>query len=326
MDDTEEVYYWAGIKMHRSGDRNGFEFLVSDLDDPVETRIRFYGIALQLCMNSMIFAIFVRNFYRTMRMLIRSPHNLPSWCCAVQAGAGVIFGIIGLAFALPTTSSCRAAVWFSNISLPISNICVSVVLLQKAWLAHKKDNRLLLIGALLILPQPVTTYIVWALSPTMVVPHAGCVFHYPNYYPWLKFGIDMPINLVLSVAFLVVVIRQHRVFGSDTWAYLSRDGMIYMFCVILSNFACALIAAAKLANDFSDMFFLVDWVITSTLLIRQHEGVRVALQQSTRPKTNFQRFDFGKSVGGGIDAIATAPDIVVTPEDPSQSGYSKMPR
>jgi hypothetical protein len=254
----EEAYDWGGITLYHSGGLSGYEFIVSAIDDLEKVKTRYFGVAVQLWMNSTIFAVFVRNLYHALRMVINGPRRLAPWCCFIQASLGVAFGVIALTFALPTNSSCRLAVWFSNFCYPVSNICIALVLLQKAWLANNKNNLLIVVGLILLIPQPISTYIVWVHSPTFIYEDAGCVFVYPRFYPWLKFGIDIPINIVLSCAFLKVVFTQKRTFGSAIWVHLTKDGLVYMFSVILSNFICALIAAAHLAGNFSDMFFIYD--------------------------------------------------------------------
>ncbi|KAI9596521.1 hypothetical protein BDF19DRAFT_16043 [Syncephalis fuscata] len=258
INDKNVAFYWSGIPIYRSGEENGFEVLATSGGSIQEIRTRFQGTITQLFLNTVLLAVFTRNTFWALVLVKKAPRNLSCWCCLIQAGAGCFFSAIAVTFSMPSPVSCRAIAWLHIALICVSNVCVSAVLLHKAWLVHKQDNRLIYFSVLLLIPQPACIYVVWALSPTLILEHAGCVFIYPHYYPWLKLGVEMPINIFLSGAFLIVIVRQYRAVGSVVWARLSKEGFIYMFGVIFSNFFCALVAALKIFGDFSDIFFIGD--------------------------------------------------------------------
>ena len=58
---------------------------------------------------------------------------------------------------------------------------------------------------------------------------------FPAAAPWYRFVLDVAINILFSVVFLRVVIRQYRALGSECLHKLKRDGLFYMFNVMFSN-------------------------------------------------------------------------------------------
>ncbi|RKP05294.1 hypothetical protein THASP1DRAFT_26183 [Thamnocephalis sphaerospora] len=187
--------------------------------------------------------------------------------------------------ALPSGASCRQVIWSSGIGLVLSPICVSIVLLQKAYIVYDRQRWLLVVGGALLLGQPAITYILWT-CPTIIVPSIGCFPVYPPYFPWVKLGLDAPINIFFSIAFLLVVYRQYRQFGSAAWARLMRDGIQTMCLVVFSNVVCMAIAAFEPLGSFSEMFVIIDWVVTSLLLV-DHCTKLHATTLSNTPQTGY---------------------------------------
>ncbi|RKP06993.1 hypothetical protein THASP1DRAFT_24781 [Thamnocephalis sphaerospora] len=172
--------------------------------------------------------------------------------------------------------------WAVGVGLAVSPMCVSAVLLQKAYVVHGRSRLLLAIGIALILPQPVITYYLW-LHPTVMDHTTACTTVYPQFFPWLKFGLDAPINVVFSVAFLIVVYRQYRLFGSGAWARLVRNGIQTMGFIVLFNFVCMFAAATEVLGLFSQMFFVMDWAVTSLLLVHHCSNLRSKTSLSNSP-------------------------------------------
>ncbi|RKP06939.1 hypothetical protein THASP1DRAFT_31247 [Thamnocephalis sphaerospora] len=266
------TYQW-GIPLHPLGELNTIEYVMSAQGDIPEMRERTRGALMQLFVNIVANYVFFRNLIISTRMLRRRFNVLATWCCLLQALAGIVYTLFALALTMPGGPSCRVTLWNIGVGLAISPICVSIVLLQKAYVVHNRNRWLLIIGAILILPQPLVTYFAWA-SPAVMVPVTACLSYYPSYFPWVKFATDAPINAVFSTAFLLVVYRQYRQFGSGAWARLVRNGIQTMCLVVLSNFVCMLCAALEVLGLFSEMFIVLDWILTSLLLVHHCKNLR----------------------------------------------------
>ncbi|RKP08314.1 hypothetical protein THASP1DRAFT_23672 [Thamnocephalis sphaerospora] len=217
--------------------------------DQEDMRNRFRDILMQFLIMAFIIYLFVYNFIASVSMVRRKPSMLASWCCLVQTFAGVVYGIVIVAFVMPDGVSCRYLIWYAGIGLNLSTVCVGITLLQRAYLVHGRSKYLLMAGILLMLPQPITVYYAF-ISPVIMMPAAGCISYYPPYLPWIRLAVDAPINILFSVAFITVVYRQYRLFGSAAWAHLVRNGIQTMCAIVLSNIIC--VFGASFARDKSN--------------------------------------------------------------------------
>ncbi|RKP06940.1 hypothetical protein THASP1DRAFT_24823 [Thamnocephalis sphaerospora] len=280
------TYQW-GIPLHPLGELNTIEYVMSAQGDIPEMRVRARGVFTQLSVNIIANYVFFRNLIISAKMLYRRPHILATWCCLIQALAGVTYTIFALTLTMPGGPSCRVTLWIVGVGLAISPICVSIVLLQKAYIVHARNRHLLIIGSILILPQPFVTYFAWA-SPATMVPSISCLSYYPSYAPWVKFATDAPINAASSVAFLIVVYRQYRQYGSGAWARLVRNGIQTMCLIVLSNLLCMLCAALEVLGLFSEMFIIMDWILTSLLLVHHCGNLRATASLSNKPRVYYK--------------------------------------
>jgi hypothetical protein len=267
--------YLLGIPLHPQGEMNTFEYVMLANGDLDELRARSTGARIQLLANAIANYVFVRNLWLSIRMLMRRSNVIPHWCCFFQSIFGVIYTICALMLGMPGGPSCRVALWVIGVGLTVSPICVSIILLQKAYIVCGQNRMFLIFGSILIIPQLATWYYAWT-SPAIMVPDIGCRVVYVSYYPWLKFGIEAPTVVLFSVVFLKVVYQQYRMFGSEAWVRLARNGIQTMCLIIFCNFICMLLAAINLFGAFSQTFIILDWVIASILLVSH--GIRVGFK------------------------------------------------
>ncbi|RKP06918.1 hypothetical protein THASP1DRAFT_21994 [Thamnocephalis sphaerospora] len=272
--EKDATFQW-GIPLHPQGELNAIDYLAQTPASPDEIRTRAFSIFMQLPFPIIINYIFMRNLAVSIRMVYQRPEAFAPWCCLLQASVGVIYTVNALLYAFPGGPSCRHAVWIVGVGITISQLCVGATLLQKAYIVHHRNKRLLVLGITLLLPQPLIIYFVW-ISPVIMAPPAGCLACYPHYFPWVKFAMDMPINILFSVAFISVVYRQYRQFGTAAWARLVRNGIRTMCLIVISNFVCMICAAFEVLSLLSQMFMLIDWIITSLLMIHHCENMRVS--------------------------------------------------
>ncbi|KAI8056556.1 hypothetical protein BDF22DRAFT_666868 [Syncephalis plumigaleata] len=266
---------WWRVPVDPSGETSVWDYLQTyeSLDD---ARRRVYSNDIQVFMNATMFAVFLRNTWRAILLVKHKPASTASWCCLIQAGMGVATQIVNLSTVFPNGATCRTCNWVYSTGITVSSICVSICLLLRAYVITNRSRLLLLVGILLMLPLPGTIWIFWVASLSQNSPDYACTSIFPWYLPWFRLGLDMSINSVFSIIFLRVIIQQYKKMGNGCWKKLQSDGIIYLCCVVLSNILCALIVAFKIIGGLSEMMFIYDWLITSSLLIRQHEGMRKA--------------------------------------------------
>ncbi|RKP05305.1 hypothetical protein THASP1DRAFT_32860 [Thamnocephalis sphaerospora] len=280
------AYLW-GIPLHPMGELNSLDYIMLAQGNPEEMRARSGSLSMQLMFNVIFAFIFSRSLYLSIRMTYRRHRMLASWCCVLQAAAGVVYSLSSLAANLPNGPSCRATLWITGVGATISTLCVGSTLLQKAYAAHQRNRWLLVIGIILLLPQPIIIYIAWT-SPGLMTSVGGCLSCFPSYLPWVKLAMDLPINMVFSIAFLAVVYRQYRRYGLTAWARLVRNGIQTMCLVVLSNLICTFGVAFEVAGMLSEFFFILDWVVTSVLLVHHCNSMCTATERTV--KTRGPRF------------------------------------
>jgi hypothetical protein len=76
---------------------------------------------------------------------------------------------------------------------------------------------------------------------------------------WTVILLVLPINVFLSMLFVVVACRQYYTFGSDVWQHLAHNGMWIVSLAILCNIVCIAVIVSDIFGMFSEMFFLFDW-------------------------------------------------------------------
>ncbi|KAI9591521.1 hypothetical protein BDF19DRAFT_426197 [Syncephalis fuscata] len=272
------------ILLHPLGELNAGDYIFQASDNVEEMRQRSRGVYMQLFINVIVFYIFTRNFVHSAKMLCTRCNSVPNWCCIIQTLAGLVFSAFSLSLVLPGGASCRTTMWCVAVCFVCSTLCTSTALLHKAFLAHGRHAGLLVLGILLMLPQPYIIYVMWS-SPTTVDGSIGCLLHYPASFPWIKFGMDAPLNIIFSIAFLIVIHQHYKQFGSSAWGELIRNGTQTMCYIIISNIVCMTLAAFEIAGLFSEMFFVFDWIITSFLLVQHCETFHNQSNLSMKPKT-----------------------------------------
>jgi hypothetical protein len=312
--DSENAKTVAGIKILPAGETNLVDYIMSteDLD---EMRLRTKGVLLQLIVDTTVCYIFIRNLILSIRRLYSNPTMLATWCCLIQAAAGIAFSIHAILMALPTGATCRHVIWNVAIGLAVSPVCVGIVLLHKAYLVHDQKLWILIVGSILLLPQIAIPVIIW-MSPAGVIPVTGCFSYYPLYFPFLKLALDLPINILFSVAFIIVVYRYYRRFGSSAWGHLMRNGIQIMCLVVFTNVFFMFLAAFEVFGLFSEMMFILDWGITSLLLVYHCGTLKPKnVNLSNQPRT--------RHVMLGFSQIETAPtELVIQDNKQTQARLS----
>ncbi|KAI9594834.1 hypothetical protein BDF19DRAFT_443817 [Syncephalis fuscata] len=263
-------------------------FLSEDLNDIKLTRARLVAVMPQLIINLLIGCFFIRNLTIAFKMVFAHPRYLSNWCCLIPSILGTCGSIMTSAIVYPISGiNCRILIWYFEFSISISNLCSGTIVLQNAYLIMRKQRWILKIGIPFMLPQLVMFAVTWSVCPVTLTTHSGCQVNYPSLVLWIWFILLTPINTFFSIIFIYVVHKQYRTFGSDAWRHLARNGTQIMTFVVLCNLFCATTILFNFSGSFSELFFLIDWIITSTLLIMHCQNIKQAVHMSTRPNTRF---------------------------------------
>ncbi|RKP07825.1 hypothetical protein THASP1DRAFT_30359 [Thamnocephalis sphaerospora] len=282
----DNATYVLGFPIHYLGTLNSYEYVMQAEGDPAELRQRFHSAYLQAFLAMVMTCVFLRNAAFAAVMVYRRPRLLAGWCCLIQPILGLVFSIGTSALIFPGALPCYQVIFATAIGVSVSPICIGAVLLQKAYIVHDRNKWLLATGIIMIILQSLVVFIAMD-SPILMVPDGNCTYHYPRYLPWTKLAFDLPANVVFSAAFLVVVYRQYRIFGSAVWGRLVRNGIQNMCLIVFSNFICIFCAAFEVGGAFAQTFITVDWTIASTLLVHHCQGIRntTASSEERGPRT-----------------------------------------
>jgi hypothetical protein len=282
--------YVIGIPVHPLGELSAFEHIFYGPADIESIRLRYIGISIQGLAHSLLLTIFIRNTFQAILLLCRKKDVLVAWCCASSSLIGVAYTLLATTTILfPSGPSCREVVWAASAGIVISSICISTALLQKAYIACERSKILLTVGTIMIIPQPIVTYLAM-FSPVVFVPGSSCTLLYPTYFPWIKFSLDAPINTVFSVVFIIIVYRQYQKHGAKAWKRLAHTGIQTIALIILCNLVCMFAVTFEVLGTISELFFLIDWAITASLLIRHCLAMASAVAASTRSLSDSSRF------------------------------------
>ncbi|KAI9593488.1 hypothetical protein BDF19DRAFT_424392 [Syncephalis fuscata] len=244
-----------------------------------DAKLRAHSCFAQVVVNVILIAVFTQNTWQAAKLVYLKHTSVASWCCILQALLGLATAVVNITTAFPEGLSCRITIWMASVGIVISNICVNTCLLLKAYVIADRNRFLLAIGSFITLLNPGIVWIVFVDSPVQNTVDSACSVDFPPYFPWFRFVLDISSNSIFSAVFLHVVIKQYRQQGKKCWQKLKSDGLIYLFGVVFSNIFCALLVASQLAGKLGNMFILIDWMLTSFLLIRQHEGMRRAFSE-----------------------------------------------
>ncbi|KAI9597807.1 hypothetical protein BDF19DRAFT_420684 [Syncephalis fuscata] len=245
--------YVLGIPLHPLGEIDP-SVLIERESQTKTPKDCLEGLQRQVLINIVLAWIFFNNLGIAFKMIKSRPRVLSGWFCIISP----IFGITWVMCVMLAMSyiylTCRMAIWYLAFGLAISSMCNSAIILQKAYLILLRKR--------------------WR----------GCTFYYPYYLPWIWMGIEAPSQLMFTTIFAYVAHQQYRMFGSDAWRRLAREGIQVMCLAMLCKLVCGAIIIFDAFGDLSEIFVLVDWVTSSTILIRHCNGTRRATLSSC-PKT-----------------------------------------
>ncbi|RKP23088.1 hypothetical protein SYNPS1DRAFT_31212 [Syncephalis pseudoplumigaleata] len=254
---TNATHLW-GIPLHPLGEVNMLDFYMAK-ENSEQTYRELSGARFQLASGMLMSYLTIRNIIICTQMVVARPRILASWCCLIPCFIGGITTVVFVLMELGYYFACRHLVWLIFFGISTANFFNSTVLLQKVYLILNRETRVLYASTLPMLLQ--LSYVAIMISSSFITfkPDVGCSIHYPYYTIWIWLAISLPLNIMFSVAFCYVAIKQYRQYGSDAWKRLARDGIQAMCSAALCNVICCILVATQAIGSKSDMVLATDW-------------------------------------------------------------------
>ncbi|KAI8052849.1 hypothetical protein BDF22DRAFT_743526 [Syncephalis plumigaleata] len=269
MNNTSSVIIF-GIKPNPSGEMTLFQAVSNELDQRAlavnVVHQRLTGAYLQFFINIIVSCIFLYNLKLSIKAVRSKSSNIAGWCslCTSILGSAVIF--VNATLLLSEEMNCRKFTWYVIWAMTISTFLNGIIILHRGYLALRRQRWVIFAGSFLILPQIGFGFFAMIYAPISFDDAYGCVVGYSQSMSWCWFGITMPVNTLFSAIFCYVTYSQYLKFGSDAWKRLARNGIQRLCLVISFNIVCDIIITTKVIGNFSQFFFVFDWVTTSTIL------------------------------------------------------------
>ncbi|RKP27132.1 hypothetical protein SYNPS1DRAFT_21266 [Syncephalis pseudoplumigaleata] len=225
---------------------NGYQFVMEAHADTAAFQRRYKAVFFQLFLVTIILCVFVRNSYLALKVLLKAPRRL----------ASCVFNLFGSEFA----PSCLVTAWLVIGSVVLSAVVTNVIIAERAYLAHNRNKWLLAFSVVATaVPAPIFLFVTWLESVAQMSESASCLTVHSPYLPLLRLLLDLPGNVIFSLAFFVVIYRRYRQYKEIGWKELARDGIATLLLVLLSNFVCFLVNVAVTSTDYGDMMYVIDW-------------------------------------------------------------------
>ncbi|KAI9591179.1 hypothetical protein BDF19DRAFT_456083, partial [Syncephalis fuscata] len=263
-----------GNPAHPLGEVSILDFYMMASNSIEDQRNQWFGSKTQIITIPVLSFIILRNFIISFKMVIARPYILVSWCCLVPTVLGILTGLMIMLMELGSVFNCRHTIWFIGFGISISYFCNSLILLQKAYLIFDRQKWVAYVGIPLTLSHLVYGFLIVFYSFSLLTADSGCVFNYPPFFLWYWFGTAVLINLLFSSIFYYVALQQYRQYGLDAWKRLARDGIQAMCLAVLCNIICCICIIFHIVGGNTDLLFLADWVLVSTILIRHCRTVK----------------------------------------------------
>ncbi|KAI8050222.1 hypothetical protein BDF22DRAFT_143371 [Syncephalis plumigaleata] len=276
---VKNASYFLGIPLHPFGEINVLDYYAQD-SSLARQPSKLLGSRLQISFGVLLTYILVYNTLRSVKMVIKRPRTIASWCCFLPCSTGVITALMFLALHLGYSFNCRHLTWALVMGVSVANICNCLLLLQKAYLVLDRKRWILYASAPFILMQASYGLVTIATTFTMFSPELGCTIYYQYFMVWYWFAPTFSINLLYSAIFCRIAFKQYQRNKSDAWKRLTREGIQIMCLAALCNITCCIIVkstSTKYNLNFN-VLYIADWVLINTILIRycQHAYQRRA--------------------------------------------------
>ncbi|KAI9593034.1 hypothetical protein BDF19DRAFT_449260 [Syncephalis fuscata] len=277
--------YFLGIPLYPLGEMRAVDYIMDSADNRDLMHKRLFGFNGQVAFMVISGCIFAQNVYLSVQMIAAGSRKLSSWCCLISSISGLILGILSTQTLSSFGLSCRVLCWYITLGIGTTLVCCSAIILQKAYLVLCRPRWVLIVGIICILPQAGYPIMGTTVMRLTLAEYVGCVAFYSSVLPWYWSGSVLPINLLFSSIFSYVAYKQYKLFGSEAWKRLAQEGIQTMASVVTCNILCGMFIFLEIGESFSEFFFLIDWLVSTTILVRHCSNMRKIGRLSHRPRT-----------------------------------------
>ncbi|RKP23979.1 hypothetical protein SYNPS1DRAFT_30250 [Syncephalis pseudoplumigaleata] len=220
-------------------------------------------------------------------MAIARPNTLTPWCCLVSSALGVVTSILALITFLGIAFNCRILILAIISSWSLSQISNSLILLRRAYLVLYRRKWVAYIGIPLMLASLSCPVAAVFTTFSTLEPGVGCACYYSIEFLWYGTGASVLVNIFFSGIFCYIALKQYRLFRSNAWKRLARDGIQTMAMAAFSNIASRVLMIAPVGHINLDMLLIADRLFVTTILISYCKGMNKSVGTSHRPHTDF---------------------------------------
>ncbi|KAI9596962.1 hypothetical protein BDF19DRAFT_326909 [Syncephalis fuscata] len=171
-------------------------------------------------------------------------------------------------------------------SMSLTMLSSSLILLQKVYLVLCRQKWILYISIPIVIAQFTFVFILIYNSFVALEEKVGCMTYYSQFTLWYWFSVSVPINVIFSVIFCRVALKQYRIFGAKSWKKLASDGIQAMSLATLCNIIGPIITIVPKDKINTDLFFIVDCVVVTTILINHCQSTSKNIDFAHHPKTS----------------------------------------
>ncbi|KAI9591144.1 hypothetical protein BDF19DRAFT_499562 [Syncephalis fuscata] len=166
----------------------------------------------QLTLHIIMSYVQGHNINIALRLVIEKPRALARWCCLMPSVLCIGISILTIMFDFAKVFYMDTLALYAGFTVPISIMCYSIILLQKAYTMSQKSRWVLVIGIMLIILQIITPVIMLNVDVMANFELYRRGFsHYPKELILLWFCTSLAVNLFLSSVFSYTAYKQYLV-------------------------------------------------------------------------------------------------------------------
>jgi hypothetical protein len=147
-------------------------------------------------------------------------------------------------------------------------MCISLFLMLRAYAVSGYNKLLLYFGTPFFIFQLLTVVYYWWRAPVTITSEFGCVHVYGPLFFWILLAVNVTMNACYSLVFIIAVYRQYKIYGSKKMEELTYQGIKIMLAIILCDTLTILGMTFDIFHLPPKVFFTIDWVINSILLVK----------------------------------------------------------
>jgi hypothetical protein len=240
------------------GELGSYDYMMLAIHQPEILHQRFVISCLQLLVDVTILCLAIHLLRRAVKLVISRPRVVPIRCLIIQCLLGVIFGLVALTSYFPSGAGCATTIWVAGCGVVLSGCLATICILYHVYYVYEADTIVLYVGIPLSTLHTIVCFILGSQSTIFNSNDTGCTVVFIDEFPAVRSLPDILAKFALSVAFILVIYKNYKRYGSKCWTMLLSDGIQYASLVILSNVICAIVIISEFSPLHTQPFLLFD--------------------------------------------------------------------